>query len=117
MDTLKFVNLAKPPEPLFTPRAAAAQLGLSVKTLMAHVAAGNLRFINIGTASRKIHRFTMKNLTTFIEKMKVRETPKCQSTSAPTSKHSATTFKSGAVGFLEILEQQTKKTPKPQSIN
>jgi hypothetical protein len=36
MDTLKFVNLAKPPEPLFTPRAAAAQLGLSVKTLMAH---------------------------------------------------------------------------------
>jgi hypothetical protein len=39
--------MTHPPEPLFTPRAAAAQLGLSVKTLMAHVAAGNLRFINI----------------------------------------------------------------------
>lgn len=32
-----------------TPKEAAAELGLSVKTLMAHVASGQLRFINIGT--------------------------------------------------------------------
>ena len=51
-----------PPAPLFTPKAAAAQLGVSLKTLMSHVAAGNLRFINVGIATRKIHRFTMKNL-------------------------------------------------------
>jgi hypothetical protein len=101
-----------PPEPLFTPRGAAAQLGLSVKTLMAHVAAGNLRFINVGTATRKIHRFTMKNLSTFIEKMKVRATPKCQSSNAPALKHTASTFKSGAVGFLAIPKPETKKTPK-----
>jgi hypothetical protein len=97
-----------PPEPLFTTNAAAARLGVSVKTLMSHVAAGNLRFINVGTATRKVHRFTMKNLTTFIEKMKVRETPKCQSTSAPTKKHIPTTLKSGAIDFLEY------RSPEPQ---
>jgi hypothetical protein len=31
------------PEPLFTPRAAAVQLGLSVKNIMAHVTAGRLK--------------------------------------------------------------------------
>jgi hypothetical protein len=102
-------------EPLFTPKAAAAQLGLSVKTLMAHVSAGNLRFINVGTATRKVHRFTSKNLATFIEKMKVRETPQCQSSSAPTLKHTASTFKSGAVGFLAIPKPETKKTLKLSS--
>jgi hypothetical protein len=115
MDTLKFVNLAKPPEPLFTPRAAAAQLGLSVKTLMAHVAAGNLRYINIGTMHRKVHRFTSKNLATFIEKMKVRETPKCQSTEAPSHRSTLMTSSSGVIGFMERLRQEAKKKLKPSN--
>ena len=102
-----------PAEPLLTLQEAALVLNVSVKTLLAHVAAGNIRFINVGTKTRKQHRFTSQNLKTFIENQKVRETPKCQSTSAPTNKHSATTFKSGAVDFLAIPKPQTVKTPKP----
>src|ERR1700722_927134 len=98
-----------PAEPLFTPQAAAQQLGLSVKTLMAHVAAGRIRFIDVGAGKvRKCRRFTAKNIATFVEKQKVRETP-CQSSSAPALKHTASTFKSGAVGFLAIPKPETKK--------
>src|SRR5271165_2269219 len=99
-----------PAEPLFTPQGAAAKLGMSVKTLMSHVAAGRLRFINIGTKTRKIHRFTTYNLQTFIENQKVRETPKCQSISA--AKVASTLMTSGLVeyDFLAIPKPKTKKT-------
>jgi hypothetical protein len=100
-----------PAEPLMTPKEAAAKLGVSVKNVMAHVAASRLRFINIGTMHRKVHRFTTYNLTTFLEKQKVTETP-CQSSSAPALKHAATTFKSGAVDFQAIPKPETKKTLK-----
>ena len=69
------MNRPLPAEPLITPATAAGKLGLSVKTLMAHVEAGRLRFINMGTETRKMHRFTTYNLQTFIEKQKVKETP------------------------------------------
>jgi hypothetical protein len=97
-----------PPEPLFTPEGAAARLGLSVKNLMAHVAAGRLRFINIGTATRKVHRFTTYNLQTFLQKQKVKETP-CQSLSAPAMKPTVSTFNSEAVDFLAIPKPQQKR--------
>jgi predicted site-specific integrase-resolvase len=58
-------------EPLMTPRVAAAKLGMSVKTLMSHISRGQLRFINIGTKTRKVHRFTSYNLETVIENQKV----------------------------------------------
>jgi excisionase family DNA binding protein len=109
------VSRPLPDGPLMTPKEAAAKLGVSVKTIMAHVVAGRLRFINIGTMDRKVHRFTTYNLTTFIEKQKVRETPQCQSSNAPALKHTASTFKSGAVGFLAIPKPETKKTPKPSN--
>jgi excisionase family DNA binding protein len=105
------VSRPLPVEPLMTTKEAAAKLGVSVKNLMAHVAAGRLRFINIGTMDRKVHRFTTYNLTTFIEKQKVTETP-CQSSSAPTPKHTATTFKSGVIDFQAIPKPETKKTLK-----
>jgi|SRR5882757_7320969 len=102
-----------PDEPLFTKIEAATKLNMSVKTLMEHVRAGRLRFINIGSGGvRKRHRFTTYNLQTFIENQKVREVPKCLSTNAPALKHTASTFKSGAVGFLAIPKPETKKTPK-----
>ena len=106
-----------PDEPLMKPAEAADRLGISTKTLMAHVAAGRLRFINVGTEKRKVHRFTTYNLQTFIEKQKVREIPVCLSTSATTLKHTATTFKSGVVDFLAIPKPGTAKTLKPSSAN
>jgi hypothetical protein len=103
-----------PAEPLFTPKAAALQLGLSVKTIMAHVAAGRLRFSNIGTMQRKVHRFTSYNLTTFLEKQKIKEQP-CPSSSALVLKPTVSTFNSGAVDFMAIPKPGTKKTPKPSN--
>lgn len=108
------LNRPLPSEPLFTLKQAAARLGVSTKNLMGHIAAGRLRYINVGTKTRKQHRFTTYNLQTFIEEQKVREVP-CQSTSAPTLKHTATTFKSGAIDFLAIPKPGTKKTPKPSN--
>jgi hypothetical protein len=100
-------------EPLLTPKQAAAKLSMSVKTLMEHVRTGRLRYIDIGSGGvRKRHRFTTYNLQTFIENQKVREVPKCLSTSAPTSKHTASTFKSGVTDFQAIPKPETKKTLK-----
>jgi hypothetical protein len=83
---------------------------------MEHVRTGRLRFVDIGSGGvRKRHRFTTYNLQTFIEDQKVREVPKCQSRSAPTSKHSATTFASGAVDFLAIPKPRTEKTTRPSN--
>ena len=47
-----------PAEPLLTKQEAALVLRMSVKTLLLHIAAGRLRFINVGTAKPQVHRFT-----------------------------------------------------------
>ena len=107
-----------PAEPLFTPQDAAAKLSMSVKTLMSHVRAGRLRFIDIGCGGvRKRHRFTTYNLQTFIENQKVREAPKCLFTSAATLKPTAMTSTSAGIDFLAIRPPGTRKTPKPSSVN
>jgi hypothetical protein len=106
-----------PDEPLFTPKLAAMRLGLSVKNIMDHVEAGNLRYINIGTGKRIIHRFTTYNLQTFLENRKVREQPKCPSTNVPKLKPIAMISNSAAVDFLAIPKPETKKTPTPSSVN
>jgi hypothetical protein len=106
-----------PDEPLFTPKQAAARLGLSVKNIMDHVEAGNLRYINVGTGKRVIHRFTTYNLQTFLEERKVREKPACQSTNVPALKPTASISGLGGVDFLAIPKPVSKKTPKPLSVN
>jgi hypothetical protein len=53
---------ALPDEPLFTPKEAAAKLGMSVKTLMLHVREGRT-----GTKTRNQHRLATYNLQTFVE--------------------------------------------------
>ena len=109
-------NRPLPDGPLFTPQETAAILNISLKTLMEHVRLGRIRFIEVGAGKvRKYRRFTAKNIATFVEKQKVRETPKCQSISAPTKKHTATTSTSGAIAFTALSKPRTGKTPKPQN--
>jgi hypothetical protein len=98
-------------EALFTPEEAAKKLHMSIKTMMAHVRAGRLRFINISTTTKnKRYRFTQKNLDTFIENQKVREVPKCQSTSKV--KSIAMTSSSTVVAFSALQKPKTKKMHK-----
>lgn len=97
--------------PLMNAAEAAGKLGMSVKTLMGHVHAGRLRFINIGSAKRKSYRFTPKNLRTFIENQKEREVPKCQS--FPTKKASIKSTSSfGVTGFSAMQKPGTAAKPK-----
>ena len=86
---------------------------MSVKTLMSHIQEGRLRFINIGTKTRKVRRFTPKKFQTFTENQKVRETPKCQSTSAPALKPIAMTSGLEANDFMAILKSEQNARPKP----
>ena len=102
--------------PLMTATEAAGKLGMSVKTLMGHVHAGRLRFINVGTAKRKSYRFTPKNLRTFIENQKERAAP-CPSTNLPKVHSTPTTSKSTVVAFTALQKPGTKKTPKQSSVS
>ena len=62
-------------EPLLTPEEAAERLNMSKKTLMEHVKAGRLRFINIGTLRRRRYRFTAKSRPGSPPRQKVRAPP------------------------------------------
>ncbi len=94
------------------PAEAAKRLGISVKNMMEHVRAGRLRFINVGNATRKVHRFTPYSLELLIKNQKEREVPKCQSPTFWTLKPTASTSKSGAVDFLAIPKPGTEKDAK-----
>ena len=74
------VKLKDTGEHLFMAEEAAGKLGISVKTLMKHVNAGSIRFINIGTKKRRQLRFTQSNIDTFIQAKKHKEVPACPST-------------------------------------
>jgi len=92
------------------PKEAAAKLGMSVKTLLKHCDDGRLRFINIGTATRKVRRFTNKNLETFKQNQKVREIPKCLSISIKTHPSTAMSSSSTVVDFVALQAAKTKRT-------
>lgn len=104
------VDRTLPEEPLFTPSEAAAKLNICQKTMMEHVRAGRLRYINVGSGSvRKRYRFTTYNLQTFIENQKVRETQRCPSTSQQNPHSTPTTFKSTVVAFTALQKPGAKK--------
>ncbi|WP_126978511.1 helix-turn-helix domain-containing protein [Frigidibacter oleivorans] len=98
--------------PLMTAAEAAEKLGISVKSVMSHVHAGRLRFINIGTAKRKSYRFTPKNLSTFIANQKVRETPKCLSLQIKKASIKLTSSLKDT-GFSAMPKPGTGAKPKP----
>ena len=95
-------------EPLLTPEEAAERLNMSKKTLMEHVKAGRLRFINIGTLRRRRYRFTAKNLATFIENQKVREAPACPSIRAQKARSTAMISNSTVIAFTAQQKPETE---------
>ncbi|WP_442872907.1 helix-turn-helix domain-containing protein [Aurantimonas sp. C2-3-R2] len=104
-------------EPLHTPAETAAIIGISLKTLRDHVKLGRIRSIVVGSGTkRKTRRFTSKNIASFIENQKVRETPACPSTKAPNHHSTGTTSKSTVVAFSALQKPGTKKTLKLSSV-
>jgi hypothetical protein len=63
-------------EPLFTPAETAEQLDMSRKLLLAHVHAGDIRYLNTGVGKvRKRRHFTRYMMEQFLIKRKEKETP------------------------------------------
>jgi hypothetical protein len=85
----------------------ASILGISVKTLRAHVKAGRIRVMDVGTTGkrprRKIQGYSIQS---FIRKQKVRETEPCPSTKGKTLPSMSTTSKSTAVAFTDLQAQK-----------
>jgi excisionase family DNA binding protein len=99
----------KPPRILFDMDEAAEMLGISTRTLLTHVAAGELRFVLIGKRTRK---FTERDIRDFIE------AKTCQSTNQKIRPTGTTTSLFTVEGFMAARERRLaarRKSSKPAS--
>jgi excisionase family DNA binding protein len=104
----RFAALARPkrsrqpvvtdPEPLLlTPAQAARRLGMSVKTLRAHVRTGDIRYVNVGRGKeRERIMFAPHDLEGFIAAHTQTKAPPCPS-SSPKARRTTTSTSSGEV--------------------
>src|SRR5262252_9495285 len=116
---IKPARKAKPPPPpppdgLRTPAEAARKLRCSVKTLRAHVAAGDLRYVTIGQGKKRPRiRFTDADLDEFIANRTRKDAP-CPSTRTRTVDRliSTTTSKCEVIGFT--ARRNARRAAKPK---
>lgn len=106
------IGLHSADEKLMPTGEAAAHLSVSAKTLMRHVKAGRISYVNIGTATRKAYRFTANNLKIFIENQKTCEVSPCLYTRNLIPHFTNTTSTSNPVAFTALQKPETKKRPK-----
>jgi hypothetical protein len=101
-----------PPDGLRTPAEAAAKLGCSIKTLNAHVAAGDLRYVIIGKGKKRVRRmYADADLDEFIANQTRKAMP-CPS-AATRGRHSGNTAsKSEIVSFSEVQRRRRSAKPK-----
>ena len=97
-----------PPDGLRTPDEAARKLGCSVKTVNAHVAAGDLRYVIIGKGTKRPRKmFTDADLNEFIANQTRKDVP-CPSTRTETAarRTGTSTSKSKVIGFMEARNRR-----------
>jgi hypothetical protein len=102
------------PDGLKTAAQAAAKLNCSIKTLNGHVAAGDLRCVDIGRGRKRRHiRFAPADLDAFIEAQTRKVTP-CPSTRTGTAvrRSSISISKSKVIGFMEARSKRRAAKPK-----
>ena len=103
-----------PPDGLKTTAQAAAKLGCSIKTLNAHVAAGDLRYVTIGKGTKRPRKmFTDADLNEFITNQTRKDVP-CPSTRTETAarRTSISISKSKVIGFMEARNRRRDAKPK-----
>jgi excisionase family DNA binding protein len=103
-----------PPDGLRTPDEAARKLGCSVKTLNAHVAAGALRYVDIGHGKKRRRiRFTDADINDFIANQTRKDSP-CPSTRTETvgRRISTSTSKCEVIGFT--ARRNARRAAKPK---
>ena len=106
--------VASPPDGLRTPAEAARKLHCSIKTLNAHVAAGDLRYVIIGKGAKRPRKmFTDADLNEFIANQTRKDVP-CPSTRTETAarRTSTSTSKSKVIGFMEARSRRRAVKPK-----
>jgi helix-turn-helix protein len=102
-----------PPDGLRTPDEAARKLHCSVKTLNAHVAAGELRYVSIGKGTKRPRKmFTPSDLDEFIAHQTRKDSPACRSI-ASRARHTGTSTSSGeVVAFSGVRRPRLNVKPK-----
>lgn len=90
---------------LFTQDEAAEMLGISTRTLVSHVTAGDLRYVLIGKRTRK---FTERDIQDFIEAQR-----QCQSIVRKTARTGTLTLLSREPGFMEARARRLAERQKP----
>ena len=101
-----------PPDGLRTPDEAARKLGCSVKTVNAHVAAGDLRYVSIGKGTKRTRKmFTDADLNEFITNQTRKDLP-CLSDATRARRSGNTASKSEIVSFSEVQRRRTSAKPR-----
>jgi excisionase family DNA binding protein len=90
---------------LYTMDEAAEMLGISTRTLVGHVTAGDLRYVLIGKRTRK---FTQADIDAFIESRR-----QCQSIVRKTARTGTLTLLSREPGFMEARARRLAERQKP----
>lgn len=90
---------------LFTMEETAEMLGISTRTLLGHVNAGDLRYVLIGKRTRK---FTQRDVDDFIEARK-----RCPSTNQKPARSGTMILLSREPGFMAAREQRRAERLKP----
>ena len=107
-------QVAPPPGGLRTPAEVARALGCSVKTVNAHVAAGDLRYVIIGKGTKRPRKmFTDADLNEFVANQTRKDVP-CPSTRTETAarRTGTSTSKSKVIGFMEARSKRRDAKPK-----
>jgi excisionase family DNA binding protein len=97
---------------LMTLPEAAEFLRISERTLQDHVAAGEIRYIAIGSGvKRRKKLFDETDLAEFIEGRKTVEAPKCQSTSRKVARRTSTISNIGEIVTPATRGRRTSEMP------
>jgi hypothetical protein len=105
---------APDPNDLLTKQEAASRLRCSIKTLDAHVAAGTLRYVEVGRGSKRSRKmFSPPDLDEFIAAQTRKASPVCLSPVTRARHTGASTFRSEVVAFSARRNARPGGKPKP----
>jgi hypothetical protein len=102
---------------LLTPKQAAADIGISVKTLTGHANDGEIRYINVGRGKKKTRRmYDPNDIKEFKERRARREVPQCQSTATRKARSTTTISDSKVIAFTALQNARTNVTQNPSKL-
>lgn len=100
-------------ELLWKPPRAAQELGISVKTLLEHVRAGEIVYVPLGQGTKRPRMaFIPDDVRAFVEQRRRRDAS-CQSTSRSKARSTTSTSKSEVSDFMARLNKRLEEKRSP----